>query len=103
MQGNLGELDDAQAQTSRTLARFAPRLSREHAGSAPDLHPARHAKMPLRRDADSLEWRVPVADVRMLARWVVANGPGIRIVSPADASEALESGLREVAVLHDRD
>ena len=57
----------------------------------------------VRRDADSLEWRVPVADVRMLARWVVANGPGIRIVSPADASEALESGLREVAVLHDRD
>ena len=53
-----------------------------------------------RLDGGSLEWRVPVADVGMLARWVVDNGPGIRIASPVDAVEALESGLREVAALH---
>lgn len=48
----------------------------------------------------SIEWSVPVADVELLARWAVENGPGIRVISPADAVEALRSGLGKVAALH---
>jgi hypothetical protein len=48
----------------------------------------------------SIEWSVPVADVELLARWAVENGPGILVTSPADAVEALRCGLGKVAALH---
>jgi len=45
-------------------------------------------------------WRVPVADLRLLRRLVVANGPGIEAVSPVELQEALTAGLREVIEAH---
>ncbi|MDO8963575.1 MAG: WYL domain-containing protein [Coriobacteriia bacterium] len=48
----------------------------------------------------TVEWRVPVADDALFARWVVDHGPGIAIESPESARDALEAGLRKVVGLH---
>lgn len=51
-------------------------------------------------DADALLWRIPARDEVRLARWVVANGPGISIDSPRSAGELLRTGLAQVAGQH---
>ena len=48
----------------------------------------------------TVTWRVPVADETLLARWVAEMGPGIEILEPASAREALLGGLRRVVTLH---
>jgi predicted DNA-binding transcriptional regulator YafY len=53
------------------------------------------------RAADgAVVWRVPVADPRLLAGWIVANGPGIEPVAPAGLQETLAAGLRSVVASH---
>lgn len=47
-----------------------------------------------------LVWSVTARDPMRLARWVVANGPGISITGPARAVSALESGIKKVATRH---
>lgn len=49
----------------------------------------------------SLLWSVDRADPTRLARWVIEHGPGIRIVSPRSAREAMRSGLRKVVADHE--
>ncbi|MDO8915509.1 MAG: WYL domain-containing protein [Coriobacteriia bacterium] len=45
-------------------------------------------------------WRVGAAESRSLAGWALANGPGIEVLEPAEAREALSAGLREVVAAH---
>jgi len=49
---------------------------------------------------DSLLWRVDVRDARRLMRWIVVNGPGIKVVRPSGLAEELRAGLAEVVRLH---
>lgn len=48
----------------------------------------------------SVVWRVPIADEKLLARWVAENGPGVDIVEPASARRLLTEGLHAVEKLH---
>lgn len=48
----------------------------------------------------ALLWRVDVAEPRALAGWAIANGPGIEVLAPAKARDALAAGLQEVATAH---
>jgi predicted DNA-binding transcriptional regulator YafY len=52
------------------------------------------------RPDGSFVWTVPVADVTVLARWVVRNGPGIEVLAPDTARHAITEGLREVVSAH---
>lgn len=54
----------------------------------------------LHTDGDGLVWHVAARDVERLARWVSANGPGITIVSPPEATNMLRAGLEKAAVRH---
>lgn len=54
----------------------------------------------LRSDARGLAWHVTARDRSRLARWVVANGPGIAIESPPAASALLRDGLARVRARH---
>lgn len=51
---------------------------------------------------DGLLWRVETGDPEALARWVVENGPGIEILAPQSACDALAAGLREAVNVHGR-
>jgi proteasome accessory factor B len=74
------------------------RLTGPAAGRAPALAAGQGA---LTKTADgAVLWRVPVADERLLARWVVENGPGIEVVSPDSLRKTLAAGLLKVAELH---
>jgi proteasome accessory factor B len=46
------------------------------------------------------DWRVPVASEELLARWIVANGPGVRALAPANLVARVRDGLAEVVRLH---
>lgn len=48
----------------------------------------------------SVDWTVAVADLRSLAEWAVANGPGITILEPAEARSMLAEGLARVVADH---
>jgi proteasome accessory factor B len=48
----------------------------------------------------SVTWRVPIASEELLARWVVASGPGIRPLEPATLVARVRDGLSEVVRLH---
>lgn len=52
------------------------------------------------RPNGSLRWTVQAADAHRLARWVVENGPGIALVAPPEAVEALCSGLERAKAAH---
>jgi proteasome accessory factor B len=54
----------------------------------------------LRPDEDGLLWQVTARDGERLARWVVANGPGLSIESPAEVAELMRSGLSRVVTVH---
>jgi len=45
-------------------------------------------------------WRVKAFSESRLARFVLENGPGIRIISPESATTVLREGLEEVVRLH---
>lgn len=47
-----------------------------------------------------LNWSVTARNRRRLLRWVVANGPGIDLLSPPECAEELAAGLEEVAEIH---
>jgi predicted DNA-binding transcriptional regulator YafY len=49
---------------------------------------------------DAFDWRVAVASEELLAKWIVANGPGIRALSPASLVARVRDGLAEVVRLH---
>ncbi len=55
----------------------------------------------LSQKADGALWRVAARDGRRLLRWVVENGPGIELVSPAELRESLGTVLGEVIRCHD--
>jgi predicted DNA-binding transcriptional regulator YafY len=48
----------------------------------------------------SYSWTVPVASEELLARWIVAHGPGIGAVSPPSLAAHVRDGLAEVVRLH---
>jgi proteasome accessory factor B len=48
----------------------------------------------------ALTWRIMVADPVALASWVVANGPGIELIGPPEAIEAMRSGLAKAVEVH---
>lgn len=48
----------------------------------------------------SYSWTVPVANEELLARWVVAHGPGVEAVSPPSLASRVRDGLAEVVSLH---
>jgi proteasome accessory factor B len=75
------------------------RLSGPAAGRARGLAGAQGVLEP-RADGELL-WRVDAADPRALARWAIANGPGIEILEPAEARDAVSAGLRSVVSAHD--
>jgi len=55
------------------------------------------------RAADgSVLWRVSARDRNRLSRFVIENGPGLSLIEPPDAAEALRAGLEEVARIHGR-
>lgn len=45
-------------------------------------------------------WRVGARDLKMLARFTVEHGPGLRLLEPPHAAAALRAGLEEVSRLH---
>lgn len=54
----------------------------------------------LRQDGDEVVWVVPARSRTELIRFIVENGPGIRLVRPADLARDLSTRLREVEALH---
>jgi proteasome accessory factor B len=48
----------------------------------------------------AVEWRVIVASPERLLRFVIENGPGIRVLAPEGLVTALESGRSKVVALH---
>jgi len=54
----------------------------------------------LRAEEDGLVWHVSARDETRLARWVVANGPGVSIESPPGAADLVRSGLAGVVSRH---
>ena len=48
----------------------------------------------------STTWTIEVADGDGLLRWVVENGPGVSVESPADLRTRLQAGLQEVIARH---
>lgn len=48
----------------------------------------------------SVEWEVEVLSAERLARFVVENGPGLALLSPAAACARLREGLERVGVTH---
>jgi predicted DNA-binding transcriptional regulator YafY len=54
----------------------------------------------LERDDDGILWTVPARDPSRLLRFLVENGPGLRLVAPAHLVAQLANGLREVARVH---
>lgn len=54
----------------------------------------------LEDDKGSFTWTVPVASEELLARWVVANGPGIEALAPPSLAARVRKGLTEVVRLH---
>jgi len=73
--------------------RFAPSVTwraRALTGGAGELRP----------DGEYLVWRVPARDAERLARWVVANGPGISVDSPPGVADLLRSGLARAVARH---
>jgi predicted DNA-binding transcriptional regulator YafY len=54
----------------------------------------------IREDDEALTWTVPVADERRFLRWLVENGPGLTLLSPAEVRDRLVDGLRRVVALH---
>lgn len=81
-----GTLFDAEVRFAPSVAWRAGALT----GGAGELH----------ADGDGLVWRIAARDAERLARWVVANGPGISIDSPPDAAGLLVSGLAAVEARH---
>ena len=51
-------------------------------------------------DGDEMVWRVPARSRARLLRFVLENGPGIRIAGPASLQAALREGLAEVIRVH---
>ena len=49
----------------------------------------------------SLTWSVSARDANRLMRWVVENGPGLRLVAPSALAEALRDRLEGVAAVHE--
>lgn len=49
---------------------------------------------------ETVTWRVPVASEELFARWVVENGPGIRVLEPVGLADAVRAGLAKVVALH---
>lgn len=54
----------------------------------------------LRLEEDELVWHVTARDPVVLARWVVANGPGLTVESPPEVRAVMESGLSAVVDRH---
>jgi predicted DNA-binding transcriptional regulator YafY len=54
----------------------------------------------LGRAGDAVLWRVPVSSTELFARWVVENGPGIRVREPRALADAVRTGLARVVALH---
>jgi proteasome accessory factor B len=52
------------------------------------------------RSDGAVLWRVDAADARALAGWAIANGPGVEVLEPERAREALSAGLGRVAAAH---
>lgn len=49
---------------------------------------------------DGIEWRVPARSTGQLVRFVVENGPGLRLAGPPDAVGALRTAMRGTETLH---
>ena len=74
------------------------RLTGEAAERAPALTGGAGS---LEREEDgSVVWRVPANGMRRLARWAIENGPGVELLGPTEAVEALRVGLGEVVRSH---
>lgn len=54
----------------------------------------------LEPDGDEAVWRVPVRSPEALMRFVIENGPGLQITSPATVAGMLAAALHEVEALH---
>jgi len=52
------------------------------------------------RDGDGVLWTVSARSARRLEQFVIDSGPGLRLVGPRDAVEALDQGLEEVLRIH---
>ncbi len=75
------------------VLRFDEHASWRAAGLASDLGS-------LRDDGNEVLWTVTARDAGSLVRWVIENGPGIRIESPGDIATQLADTAREVALIH---
>ncbi len=51
-------------------------------------------------DGDGVVWSVRARSLSRLLRFVVDNGPGIEVVGPAEAVDAMVRGLKEVLSIH---
>jgi proteasome accessory factor B len=54
----------------------------------------------IRAGEEALLWHVTARDPARLARWVVANGPGLAIESPQEVADLVRSGLAGVVDAH---
>jgi proteasome accessory factor B len=82
------------AEEFEAAVRFAPSAawrSASLAGGRGTLEPA--------ADGGAL-WRIPARDRHRLTRFVLENGPGLRLAEPPDAAAELRAGLEEVARIH---
>lgn len=50
----------------------------------------------------SVTWRVPAADAGSLARWAIAQGPGVAIEAPEESRRVTADGLARVVDAHAR-
>jgi proteasome accessory factor B len=82
------------AEEFEALIRFEPSAawrSASLAGGRGALEPA--------ADGAAL-WRIPARDRRRLMRFVLENGPGVRLAEPPDVAAELRAGLEAVARIH---
>ena len=81
---------DAELRFEARSAWRAPRLAAGRGALATD-------------SAGEVTWRVTARDADALLRWVVENGPGIRLVAPKDLSGRLMTSMLAVAQAHDHE
>lgn len=60
-----------------------------------------HGRLAPESDGGAL-WHISARDRSRLMRFVVDNGPGLRLLEPADAADEVRAGLAEVADVHER-
>jgi len=53
-----------------------------------------------RRPDGAALWRIGARNSDELTRWVVANGPGVTLVSPPDLARTLEGKVRRISQMH---